>query len=83
MPRSAPTAGKVIVAHGGATRQDSVRLGLAALRDHDPKKVLIHDAARPFVDAALIDRVIAAIGERQAALPGAAGRGNAEARRRR
>jgi 2-C-methyl-D-erythritol 4-phosphate cytidylyltransferase/2-C-methyl-D-erythritol 2,4-cyclodiphosphate synthase len=61
--------GKVIVAHGGITRQDSVRLGLAALRDHDPRKVLIHDAARPFVDTALIDRVIAAIGERQAALP--------------
>ena len=31
--------------------------------------VLIHDAVRPFVDAALIDRTIAAIGERQAALP--------------
>jgi 2-C-methyl-D-erythritol 4-phosphate cytidylyltransferase / 2-C-methyl-D-erythritol 2,4-cyclodiphosphate synthase len=61
--------GKVIVAHGGATRQDSVRLGLAALRDRDPQKVLIHDAARPFVDSGLIDRVIAAIGERQAALP--------------
>ena len=61
--------GKVIVVHGGATRQDSVRLGLVALRDHDPQKVLIHDAARPFVDAALIDRVIAATGERQAALP--------------
>ena len=31
--------------------------------------VLIHDAVRPFVDPALIDRVIAAHGERQAALP--------------
>jgi 2-C-methyl-D-erythritol 4-phosphate cytidylyltransferase/2-C-methyl-D-erythritol 2,4-cyclodiphosphate synthase len=62
-------ASRVIVVDGGATRQDSVRLGLVALRDADPQKVLIHDAARPFVDAALIDRVIAAIGERQAALP--------------
>jgi len=60
---------KVIVVHGGATRQDSVRLGLAALRGHDPQKVLIHDVARPFVDAALIGRVIAGIGERRAALP--------------
>ena len=46
-----------------------MRLGLAALRDARPEKVLIHDAARPFVDSELIDRVIAAIGERQAALP--------------
>jgi 2-C-methyl-D-erythritol 4-phosphate cytidylyltransferase/2-C-methyl-D-erythritol 2,4-cyclodiphosphate synthase len=62
-------AGRVIAVEGGATRQDSVRLGLAALRDHAPEKVLIHDAARPFVDPQLIDRVVAAIGERQSALP--------------
>ena len=31
--------------------------------------VLIHDAVRPFVDAALIDRTIDAIDERQGALP--------------
>lgn len=62
-------AGRVTAVEGGATRQDSVRLGLVALRDSDVTQVLIHDAARPFVDAALIDRVIAAIGERQAALP--------------
>ena len=42
---------KVIVVTGGATRQDSVRLGLVALRDADPAMVLIHDAARPFVDS--------------------------------
>jgi 2-C-methyl-D-erythritol 4-phosphate cytidylyltransferase/2-C-methyl-D-erythritol 2,4-cyclodiphosphate synthase len=63
------THDKVMAVTGGATRQDSVRLGLAALRDADPAMVLIHDAARPFVDAELIGRVIAAIGERQAALP--------------
>ena len=63
------THDKVIVVAGGATRQDSVRLGLVALRDEDPDVVLIHDAARPFVDSDLIGRVIAAIGERQAALP--------------
>jgi 2-C-methyl-D-erythritol 4-phosphate cytidylyltransferase/2-C-methyl-D-erythritol 2,4-cyclodiphosphate synthase len=60
---------RLIVVDGGATRQDSVRLGLEALRGDAPEKVLIHDAARPFVDSGLIDRVIAAIGERQAALP--------------
>jgi 2-C-methyl-D-erythritol 4-phosphate cytidylyltransferase/2-C-methyl-D-erythritol 2,4-cyclodiphosphate synthase len=62
-------ADRLIVVEGGATRQDSVRLGLEALRQASPEKVLIHDAARPFVDPALIDRVIAAVGERQAALP--------------
>ncbi|WP_442577554.1 bifunctional 2-C-methyl-D-erythritol 4-phosphate cytidylyltransferase/2-C-methyl-D-erythritol 2,4-cyclodiphosphate synthase [Mesorhizobium sp. ASY16-5R] len=62
-------AKRVITVEGGATRQDSVRLGLQALREASPAKVLIHDAARPFVDSALVDRTIEAIGERQAALP--------------
>src|ERR1700733_9474735 len=44
---------------GGAERQDSVRLGLEALAARRPSRVLIHDGARPFPGAALIDRVIA------------------------
>lgn len=48
-------------AMGGATRQDSARLGLEALADHAPDLVLIHDAARPFVDPATIDRVLAGL----------------------
>lgn len=66
---AAPAAKRVIVVEGGATRQDSVRLGLEALRGEAPAKVLIHDAVRPFIDRGLIDRVVAAIEERQAALP--------------
>ena len=62
-------ADRLTVVEGGATRQDSVRLGLEALLQAEPSEVLVHDAVRPFVDAALIDRVIEAIGERQAALP--------------
>jgi 2-C-methyl-D-erythritol 4-phosphate cytidylyltransferase / 2-C-methyl-D-erythritol 2,4-cyclodiphosphate synthase len=46
---------------GGAQRQDSVRNGLEALASHRPSRVLIHDGARPFVDRATIDRVIAAL----------------------
>ena len=42
---------------GGAERQDSVRLGLESLAGDAPDLVLIHDAARPFVDAATISRV--------------------------
>lgn len=63
------SADRVITVTGGASRQDSVRLGLLALRGHAPNQVLVHDAVRPFVDAELIDRTIAGIGERQGALP--------------
>ncbi len=54
---------------GGATRQDSVRLGLEALAAHRPARVLIHDGARPFPDAALIDRVIDGLERGPAAIP--------------
>ena len=47
--------------HGGAERQDSVRLGLESLEALAPEKVLIHDAARPFIDAATSSRVIDAL----------------------
>jgi 2-C-methyl-D-erythritol 4-phosphate cytidylyltransferase / 2-C-methyl-D-erythritol 2,4-cyclodiphosphate synthase len=53
---------------GGARRQDSVRQGLEAL-PAEIDVVLVHDAARPFADSALIDRVIAATGESGAAIP--------------
>ncbi len=46
---------------GGAERQDSVRLGLDSLADTPPTKVLIHDAARPFIDHETINRVIDAL----------------------
>ncbi|MCW5696563.1 MAG: bifunctional 2-C-methyl-D-erythritol 4-phosphate cytidylyltransferase/2-C-methyl-D-erythritol 2,4-cyclodiphosphate synthase [Bauldia sp.] len=54
---------------GGDTRQESVRLGLAGLAAGKPDLVLIHDAARPFVTAAVIDRVIAALDDVPGALP--------------
>lgn len=58
-------------AAGGATRQDSVRAGLEALAgDGAPDLVLVHDAARPFVDDALIDRAVAAAETHGAAVPG-------------
>ncbi len=47
--------------NGGAERQDSVRLGLESLGDNPPSGVLIHDAARPFIDAGTIERVIDAL----------------------
>ena len=53
---------------GGATRQDSVRLGLEAMAQGPdrPRFVMIHDAARPLIDAATITAV-------RKALNGAAG----------
>ena len=55
---------------GGPRRQDSVHAGLEALADRPPREVLIHDAARPFVDGGLIDRVVGSLGLHTAALPG-------------
>ncbi len=54
---------------GGPRRQDSVRLGLEALTEHNPTHVLIHDAARPLVSNALIARVIAGLKDHPAVLP--------------
>ena len=54
---------------GGATRQDSVRLGLESLAGDAPDRVLIHDAARPLVDANLITRVIDALERFNGAVP--------------
>lgn len=57
-------------AFGGATRQESVFNGLKALAETDPDYVLIHDGARPFIDTALIDRMIESMEENKAAIPG-------------
>lgn len=50
-------ASTVSLVHGGPERQDSVRLGLAALAP-DCEVVVIHDAARPFVSAEVINRSV-------------------------
>jgi 2-C-methyl-D-erythritol 4-phosphate cytidylyltransferase/2-C-methyl-D-erythritol 2,4-cyclodiphosphate synthase len=51
---------------GGATRRESVANGLAAL---DAERVLIHDAARPFLSSAVIDALLAALDTSEGALP--------------
>jgi 2-C-methyl-D-erythritol 4-phosphate cytidylyltransferase / 2-C-methyl-D-erythritol 2,4-cyclodiphosphate synthase len=56
-------------ASGGTTRQASVHAGLEALASQSPDIVLIHDAARPFVTAALISRAIDAADATGAAVP--------------
>ena len=54
---------------GGAHRAESVRAGLAALACAPDQPVLIHDAARPLLNRAVIDRLIAALSEADGALP--------------
>jgi 2-C-methyl-D-erythritol 4-phosphate cytidylyltransferase / 2-C-methyl-D-erythritol 2,4-cyclodiphosphate synthase len=56
---------------GGATRQHSVLAGLEALQNHSCDIVLIHDAARPFVSAKMIEDAVAAAVAHGAAVPGA------------
>lgn len=51
---------------GGATRRESVARGLAAI---DADRVLVHDAARPFVPAYVIDRILAALDDDDGAMP--------------
>lgn len=62
----ASEAAKVTVVLGGRRRRDSVRNGLQAAGDCD--YVVIHDAARPLVDAAMIDEALNGAREVGAAL---------------
>jgi 2-C-methyl-D-erythritol 4-phosphate cytidylyltransferase/2-C-methyl-D-erythritol 2,4-cyclodiphosphate synthase len=48
---------------GGATRQESVRLGLEALAAEPPALVFIHDAARAFTPPELIARLLAVLAD--------------------
>ena len=46
---------------GGAERQDSVLAALESLASFSPDRVLVHDGARPLLDATVITRVLAAL----------------------
>lgn len=54
---------------GGATRQNSVRLGLEALAPMAPDFVLVHDAARPMIPAGTIPALLAALETLPGAIP--------------
>jgi len=62
-----PFAIPFVITHGGAERQDSVRLGLSAL-EPACDIVVIHDAARPFISAEVIEQSIVAAAEYGGAL---------------
>lgn len=65
---AAVLGGTLTVTTGGAERSDSVARGLAALPPACGV-VLVHDAARPFVDPALISAVIAVARRGEGAVP--------------
>ncbi len=54
---------------GGDRRQDSVRIGIESMRDINPTKILIHDAARPFVGHKIITATIKQLDDSSAVVP--------------
>jgi 2-C-methyl-D-erythritol 4-phosphate cytidylyltransferase / 2-C-methyl-D-erythritol 2,4-cyclodiphosphate synthase len=54
---------------GGKTRADSVQAGLAVLTCGRNQPVLVHDAARPFVTRAHVERLLAALELADGAVP--------------
>jgi 2-C-methyl-D-erythritol 4-phosphate cytidylyltransferase len=63
-------ADKVHVVEGGDNRQESVSNALAALECEPDDIVLVHDAVRPLIDAATIQRTIQAVEKHDAAIVG-------------
>ena len=62
--------GRVRVVEGGANRQESVSNALSAVPAEADDIVLVHDAVRPLIDAATIDRTIDAVEKHGAAIVG-------------
>ena len=60
---------RLLLSVGGRTRTESVRNGLEDL-PNEASIALIHDAARPLVDDALIERVIARVRAGECVVPG-------------
>lgn len=67
--RTAAAGFDVAFVEGGATRSASVRAGLEAVRAHAPDSVLIHDAARPGLDRAILDALLQALESHTGAAP--------------
>lgn len=62
--------GEPVVVEGGATRRESVFLGLKAIAANGgADRVFIHDAARPFLPTSVIDALIDALVEAPGAVP--------------
>ncbi len=64
-----PHAWHIHVVAGGPTRTQSVRNGLDILHPLHPHHLLIHDAARPGLSTDVVEELLAAIGDADAACP--------------
>jgi 2-C-methyl-D-erythritol 4-phosphate cytidylyltransferase len=60
---------EVLFVNGGSTRRASVFNALSFLSAHNPRYVLIHDGARPWVNSSLIEKVIVAVEKHGAVIP--------------
>lgn len=67
--RAAKLGTSAQIVTGGATRTASVKAGLDALAHNPPRIVMIHDGARPFLDASLIQPLIDALLTHDGAVP--------------
>ncbi len=65
----ADALGDVEWVEGGATRRQSVLRGLEHLADGGVARVLIHDAARPFVPGTVVDRLVEALDAAEGSVP--------------
>jgi 2-C-methyl-D-erythritol 4-phosphate cytidylyltransferase len=63
-------ASRVQVVEGGDTRQESVSRALKVLSADDDDVILVHDAVRPLIDPATIERTIEAVESYGAAIVG-------------
>jgi 2-C-methyl-D-erythritol 4-phosphate cytidylyltransferase/2-C-methyl-D-erythritol 4-phosphate cytidylyltransferase/2-C-methyl-D-erythritol 2,4-cyclodiphosphate synthase len=64
-----PSGPRISFVSGGSSRQASVYKALSFLETFHPDYVLIHDGARPWIDAELIHRVIDGMKQHRAVLP--------------
>jgi 2-C-methyl-D-erythritol 4-phosphate cytidylyltransferase / 2-C-methyl-D-erythritol 2,4-cyclodiphosphate synthase len=60
---------KVTIIQGGKERKDSVFFALSKLKSGNYKKVLIHDAARPFLKKKLVNKIINFSKKNEAVIP--------------
>jgi 2-C-methyl-D-erythritol 4-phosphate cytidylyltransferase len=60
---------KILFVTGGSTRQSSVFNAISVLADFNPDYVLIHDGARPWISASLIENIITAVEKHNAVIP--------------
>ena len=60
---------RILFTPGGGCRRESVRRALSVLAEYNPAYVLIHDGARPWISAALVERLMAAVKIHSAVIP--------------